>query len=248
MNKLFYLTVLLFFLISCTSMKVNIGLKLLGVYEDRINLTKLVRDSKEVVFVPMFHIGTKLFYDDVKFKIDSLQKSGFIIYYEQVMADIKDTTTLRKMKKFQGFPIAKIGKGYISILESFYKIKYKKKLLDQPSYDSLGVIKSNSRNVDITVKQFIDEYEKRYGEIKLNDCDFKTTIYEKSVCKDKPVDKKIKDELMTDYRNDIVVKEVVNDKHKKIAIIYGKLHFAGIKTKMLQLGFKEINSVDLQTR
>ena len=60
---LIYLTV--FILFGCTTFKVNLAFKLLGLYDDNIKLSKVTNDEKEVIFFPMHHLGTKLFYDDV---------------------------------------------------------------------------------------------------------------------------------------------------------------------------------------
>ena len=74
MKILIYLT--LFSLLSCTSFKVNLAFKLMGVYDDNIQLSKVTNEEKEVIFFPMHHLGTAPFYNDVKTKIDSLKKIG----------------------------------------------------------------------------------------------------------------------------------------------------------------------------
>lgn len=235
-----YFCLLLFLIISCTSTKINMGLKLIGAYDDHISLTKLSNGTKEVVFMPMIHIGTELFYEDVRKKVDSLENLGFFTYYEKVNANINDSILLRKAKKFQGFPFSKTEKGYMNTIDSIYpNLKLKKKLIGQPKYSDLGIDTLRSRNVDVTLDKMIKEYEKRFGEIKLNDCDFKTSIYEKSICDEKPIDKKNKAEIIVGYRNENVINELLIDKNKKIIIIYGKEHFIGIKEELLKKGYKE---------
>ena len=45
----------------------------MGAFNTNIQLTKLESNSKEVVFIPMKHVGTEEFYNDTKKKIDSLK-------------------------------------------------------------------------------------------------------------------------------------------------------------------------------
>lgn len=237
MKNSIYIIVCFFVLISCKSTKVNLALKVIGAYNDKIKLEKMSKSNKEVVFFPMIHIGTEPFYEDVKNKIDSLENLGFITYYEKVNSSPTDTLDLMKLRKLLGFPVPKRGKGYMSVFDSLYKFKLKKKLISQPTNKNLGVDSLKGRNVDLTLKQVITEYERRFGELKLNDCDFQTFYDQKSICNDKPISKASRNEIILDFRNKNVVNEIISDQHQKIIIIYGKQHFIGIKKELQDLGF-----------
>lgn len=237
MKKSLFFIIFILFLNSCTSTKVNLALKIVGAFNDEIKLEKLTKSDKEIVFIPMIHIGTEPFYKDVKTKIDSLENLGYFTYYEKVNSSPNDTTNQRKLRKILGFPVPKKGKGYMSVLDSIYKFKLKKKLISQPAYEDLGVDSLKGRNVDLSLNEVIVEFERRFGEIKLNECDYKTSAHQKTICKDKPISKENKNEIIIDFRNKHVVNEIISDKHKKIIIIYGKQHFLGIKRDLINNGF-----------
>lgn len=52
----------------------NYALKQKGIYDNKITLNKFKKEDSEIVFFQMAHIGTDLFYNDVKQKVDSLIK------------------------------------------------------------------------------------------------------------------------------------------------------------------------------
>lgn len=238
MKILLYLT--LFSLLSCTSFKVNLAFKLVGVYDDNIKLSKVANEEKEVIFFPMHHLGTAPFYKDVQTKIDSLKKIGYFFYTEEVKGNKKDSITVRKSIKISGIPFSRDNAGYKHFFDSIYKgkVKFKKEILDQPSPSKFGLDESNSKKVDVTLKEMIDYYESKYGEIKLEPCDFEKSFYEKPDCKNKPVGKKITDDVYINFRNMNVIKTLLNDNHQKVAIIYGADHFRGIREELLKKGFK----------
>jgi len=240
MKKALVLTLASLFFTSCLNFKVNLAYEMVGAYDDSIKLSKLVNDEKEVVFIPMHHLGTKLFYDDVKTKIDSLKKAGFHFYTEEVKVDRKDTITIRKAIKLTGIPFSRDNSGYKHFFDSLYKhkVKLKKELVNQPKYIELGLDSINSKNVDVTFKEVVGYYEKKYGEIKLQPCDFEKSFYEKPDCKSKPINRKIREEVYLDFRNTNIVNTIVKDKYQKIAVIYGSDHFKGIEEELLKRGFK----------
>ncbi|WAC03721.1 hypothetical protein N7U66_09995 [Lacinutrix neustonica] len=63
----------------------NAALERNGAFNDEMKLKKLVNDRKEIVFFPITHLGTEMFYADVKNKIDSLKKKNYFFYYEKVI-------------------------------------------------------------------------------------------------------------------------------------------------------------------
>lgn len=235
MNKsIFFLALLT---ICCKSNSLDNKLEKIGALDRKVKITKLSSMSKEVVFVPMVHFAVEDFYIDVKKKIDSLNSIGYYFYCEEIATKDSDSITLRKYKKFRGFPFSKNAR-YKQIMDSIFKLKYSVKIMDQPSYEVLGIDSLNGKNVDVSVKDMINYYESKYGEIKLSDCDYKTSLFQKSICNDKPIDKKLKWAVFVDFRNRNIINSLSNDPHRKIAIIYGSDHFKGIREELLKQGFK----------
>ena len=233
-----YLIIALFS--CCTSFKVNLAFKILGIYDDSVKITKLTSNEKEVIFIPMHHLGTAAFYNDVKNKIDSLKKEGYFFYTEEVKGSRKDSITIRKSIKLTGVPFSRNNIGYKAYFDSIYKgkVKFKKEITNQPSSVGFGLDEKNSKTVDVSLKEMIDYYESKYGEIKLEPCDFEKSIYEKPSCTSKRINKDVEEDVYVDFRNKNIIKTYLNDDHEKTAIIYGKGHFKGIKEELLKLGFK----------
>lgn len=230
MKKIFLL--LPFLLIGCKTYLINKVLENKGIYEEDVKIKIISNNDKNIVFIPMKHIAPELFYDNVKTKIDSLEKQNYFFYYELVTGE-KDTILSKKFRKISGIPENK--KGYLETLDSILNgIKFKKKLVNQPKNQmELGFNINKSKNVDVTLKDVINHYEFINGEIILEKCDFDTPIYKVTNCEKLNIDKKKLDKSILDYRNEHIVKEINSDLRKNIAIIYGAAHFEGI-LKLLQ--------------
>jgi hypothetical protein len=241
MKKIIMVFVLSTFLTGCKNYFFNKGLEKTGVYNKSIKLTKLQSNSKEVVFFPMRHIGVEEFYNDTEKKIDSLKKIDYYFFLETVNVSLYDTVTLRKFRKIRGIPIPNKGLGYMYLIDSVYKFKLKKKLIDQPKYNAFGIDSFSGKRVDLDLKDIITAYESKYGEIILEACDFETSVYNKSTCNDKKIDKRIIDNLLLTLRNQKIVNEIHLHKGAKIALIYGEEHFIEIKAALLSNGFRLSN-------
>jgi hypothetical protein len=216
----------------------------MGVFSDEVKTSSVVNTEKAVVFIPMHHIGTQLFYDDVSKKIDSLKQLEYYFFYEKIKGDsasIPDSITLLKIRKLLVIPLSKDAKSnYLSFIKDKVKVKLKKDLVSQPQVNIFGLDGKNALNVDCYLNDLITEYENRYGKLELSTCDYQTPFYEKSKC---PNDRELKSKsktIIVDYRNSIVVQEILRNEHSKIAIIYGEEHFVGIKAALLEKGFQEV--------
>ncbi|MGA9211993.1 hypothetical protein [Kaistella sp.] len=149
-------------------------------------------------------------------------------------ADTIDESYVRKFRKIQKNPISKEG-SYVKQYQILYpNIKYEKPLVDQPSYEELGLTIENSKRADVDYRDIVDHYEKKYGEIKLTDCDFKTSVYEKyTKCKEEnKVPLKQRNDVLVNFRNEVVVKNIKESPHQKIAIVYGEDHMKEILEKL----------------
>ncbi|OYU85574.1 MAG: hypothetical protein CFE24_01335 [Flavobacterium sp. BFFFF2] len=242
MKKIIFLSLLL--LSSCKNIAYNHAMEKIGGFSDEVKTSTLVNTDKSVVFIPMHHIGTQLFYDDVHKKIDSLKALDYYFFYEQIKANsasIRDTITLLKIRKILGVPLSKDAKtDYLSYFKDKEKVKFKKELVSQPQVSVFGLDSKNALNVDCSMNDLITEYENKYGKLELSTCDYETPFYEKSKC---PINRELKSKrktIIVDYRNSLVVREVLKNDHPKIAIIYGELHFVGIKAALLKEGYQQV--------
>ena len=227
-----FLTITLF-LTSCTS----IVLSLLRVKETNISLKYISNGEKKLVFFPMHHIGKKEFYDDVKYKLDSFIKEGYVVYYEGVKPSmIKDSlqndSIYRKARRISGvnFASMKANGGFIDTInktlfgkKSNYVVKHN--LMNQPK--SLISIEDTLRykRTDAGIIELISACENKFGPVTLNSYDFETSFNDKYKVKR---DKNMKKYFLEGYRNVIISSSIINDANKKILLIYGKLHFKGI--------------------
>jgi|SRR5690606_3734640 len=220
---------------GCKENLYNTALKRKGLFNDTIHLAKVKKGDKEIVYIPMQHIGTVLFYKDVKHKIDSLKNNNYFFYLEKVNVEITDTISIRKFKKMTNIPMVK--NGYMDSMDSIVKTKLKKELINQPTYEALGLDSLNSKNVDVSLKDMISYYESNFSEIILEPCDYKTSIYNRTDCKNFKKNTIFETEIIYNFRDKHIVDEIQNDNHNKIAIIYGKNHFIGITKRLMSLGY-----------
>jgi hypothetical protein len=207
----------------------------LGVLDDSASLIKARSSEKEIVFIPMHHIGKKQFYEDVKNEIDSLRNQGFVFYYEGVKLkdnnSLQNDTLRRKVRKILGVDVSR---GYIdTINNTLFGVKSKNvakyKLVNQPKNDNSmsGLDTTKDRRVDVYLSDLLEAFEKKYGTLVLNDCDFNTEIGTKYSCS-KYKNKEGRQFILSDYRNNYIANEIVADSHTKIALLYGAKHFEGI--------------------
>jgi hypothetical protein len=236
---------------SCKSYFINDFFEREGIYDETSKIEKL-RGENEIIIIPMHHIGTENFYKNVRKKTDSLTNLNYKIFYEMILTDniksndsikqqLIDTTMALKFRKAFGL-LGLSKKGTTNYVDFFKErgIKIKKNIVAQPSLTELGLKNNLSENVDATMDELIRAYEIKYGAIILENYDFKTKLldkYDPNKCKYK-INKKMFDEFIVYYRNSIVIKKINQNKDTKIAIIYGKAHFVGIKDSLQKLGYK----------
>lgn len=165
--------------------------------------------SKKIYFIGTHHIGTQKFYNNIKTKIDSLHKHGYVMYYEGIRPDTaSDGFLFRKMisKKFKKI----MGKNY-NMNEHYNEFASKYEgLIAQPVIDSLGG-NSNDINADVSVSDIVEYYEQKYGAV--ND----SIIYQKNY-------KEITKDIQQEFRNKRLYNLIKTSKHRKILILFGMGH------------------------
>lgn len=228
-GKCFLAGLLLCYLTSCTTY----ALRKMGAMENSAELKKAGNGHKEIVFVPMHHIGTRPFYDDVKSKIDSLRNSGYLIYFEGVNFSNKkdpqaDDTLAMKIRRVSRVDLRamKSNDGYIDTLTSTFmgrKVKAikKYKLVNQPRRSMYDL--NTDRNVDAYMSDAVAFYEEKYEPIPLTEYDYNTPASVKYTAI--PYKKNnVKKIIMEDFRNEYITNEIAKDEHTKIALVYGAKH------------------------
>jgi len=245
MKKIYIITFLVLTFMSCKSMLVNLAMSSMGIYNEDVSVHQFKGAEKRVVFIPMKHLAPENFYNNVAKQVDSLKKNDFIFYTEQVIADGANDTTIRKFRKITGIPLSQKGYKFQidSVINADGKIKFKKKLVDQPKYIQLGINDHLNINTDVTIESMVEYYELKYGSVNLEACDFETEYYKESICDDKKIGNSKYSDLIINFRNLNVLQHLDTDTNTKIAIIYGEHHFAGIKEGLLARGYKKVEPI-----
>jgi hypothetical protein len=219
-------TIILFCVAIISISCVNTILKSYGVFDNQSKITSITNGEKSIVFIEINHIGKKEFYNDVKFKVDSLEAKDYSILYEQV---ILQSNLSKEDKNLYFLKIRKLGMyglEFDTLNNKLFNFKLKEKLYKQPKYFKLGVDTLKSIRADVYLNDLIDLYEKENGNIVLDSCDFITKKESNYICeKSKFINKNY---YLLDFRNKKVVEKINEEKNNKIAIIYGKAHVVGI--------------------
>jgi hypothetical protein len=248
-KNILFVTTLILILTSCKSYLINNYFKSIGVYDAKIKLEKLSSNDKEIVLFGMHHIGKNEFYEDVKSKIDSLKKLDYLFYIEGIKSNFGGKNKLSKQdsiviidmaykfRKISGKPLISknLETDHLKILKD-KGIKVDYNLVQQPSYSELGISPEFYKNTDLKVEELLEMYENKYGKIILESCDYNTKYYENSICKNK-LDKNLFTPFFVDERNNSILRHITNENKNKIAIIYGKEHFIGVKDSLQKLGY-----------
>lgn len=180
--------------------------------------------DKTVKFIPIAHAGQKKFYDKLTSIISEYKNMGYVVFYEQL-----------KPNKF--YEQSKLNKSIIGL--DTIRLKYRKivgreptrkmyslltivfpNVVVQPEYNLLGITDTDV-NADVSIDDFVGQYEKLYGPVILEACDFEAKIGTLTTCK--PLENNL-DAVILNYRNENLVNMVKKSKQKKILVIYGANH------------------------
>lgn len=222
-------------LMSFTSCN-TLWMKFSGVLDARPSLKTLSNGNKTVLYLPLHHIGRKEYYTNLTHKVDSLQKLGYVVFYESVSGGTTDTIELqylaKKFRKIQGDFNA--SNGYLDTTNHtiYGRIPYDETydLINQPTPLQLGLHSNFARNVDVSLKELVTAFEHTYGPVQLSACDSTTPLNADYNCTPlKPkLAKDFKKKYVLGLRNKKLASEIVNSKHQHIFVIYGAMHFKGL--------------------
>lgn len=218
----------------------NLALENAGIFEEKVELRKISNNYKNLIFIGMHHIGRKEFYNDVANKIDSLQRQGFVVYYEKlkknnVIDSISNDVYKKKFRKMIGLTTTKYYDTINKVIGGKLKYKGNYKLTNQFPYNKLHINMETAKNIDVKLSDLIKGFEFKYGAIALDDCD-KQTKSDSSVYDCDRIDNKsaqiFKNEFIIAFRNKNLANAIMNSTKRKIVVIYGKIHFEGLKTEL----------------
>lgn len=238
MKKLLILLIFLIFT-SCATIFNKKIIKKLGVESEKTELKFIDNREQEIIFIPMHHVGRKQYYDDIANKVDSLQKLNYIVFYEGVTDNKEKDSLIRKksllkLRKIMGF-FPQEQKGYLDTTNNIIagKLKYKGnyKLINQPKYKQLKVDSLTSIRADVSLTELITDFEKNYGQIKLDSCDYRTSFKDKNYKCGKAkrsLRKKFKNGYVKEFRNKYLAEKLFKSEEKKIVVMYGDAHYTGL--------------------
>ncbi|KOS05656.1 hypothetical protein AM493_06120 [Flavobacterium akiainvivens] len=230
-------------LIACfallTTSCMSLALSVLGINKKESPMSVYTNGTKSIAYIPMKHIGPKEFYANVARRVDSLQKQGYTVYMESVRVtdsltpQQRDTLKL-KVRRLMGVTLGK--GGYLDTINGRLmgrKFSNKKELINQPVYSKLGVDTLSGRIVDVPLNVLIKQYEKQYGTIQLDVCDYTTPLEDKYDCGREK--RSQANDLILRHRNKNLADAIIADKHNKIAILYGAAHESGLLELLKQV-------------
>lgn len=219
MQKVLFLVIISLFT-SCKLVRTVIELK-----RENPKIFHINYYEKDILFIPMHHLGKSVFYDNVKNIVVKQKSNGYRVYYELVSTDfttdslLKDTIR-RKARKLKGFS----GTYKDNANENLFK-----KYIQQPSYNELGIDSSDMR-ADVNYLQLIQYWEKVNGEILLDSIDIHTPFNEK-FNKGTFYTKKEYNTVFIQFRNKYLLDLIKNSSDTKILILYGYGHYSDFKKK-----------------
>ncbi|MDQ3099885.1 MAG: hypothetical protein M3R08_00740 [Bacteroidota bacterium] len=174
--------------------------------------------EKQIVLIPMHHLGKQEFYDNVRSMVISYKADGYKVYYElistQFTADSLGKDLIRrKVRKLKGFngTYSENAKG--SMFEKY---------VQQPAYSDMGISDGDVR-ADVDYLELITKWETTHGPIVLDSTDLSTPFterYEKGTF----YSRKQYNETFIHFRNQRVIDLIKQEPEKRILLLYGAGH------------------------
>ncbi|SFN89726.1 hypothetical protein SAMN05421741_11337 [Paenimyroides ummariense] len=193
------------------------------------------KQGREVATIPMIHVNKPAFYEMTKRKIDSLRNDGFVVFYEGINSDVTDSlqldTLMRKFRHVTGFALM----DYMDSENEAFKSLQNKKYVSQSDVD-YGVNLDTDHHADLYLEQMIEMFEKRYGKIVLNNCDYKTSLGKKYKCT--KIDENKEYYILNGIRDQHVLNKIEQSDAQKILVVFGRNHIKDIYSKIQSKGWR----------
>lgn len=237
MKKVFLSFIALCFILSATScgrMIFNI------IHPNKMKAYEYYNEDTEasIVAFSMVHIHEPEYYKNIKDSVLSLKAKGYKVYYEGVtLNDNTDSLTVdtlvRKFRKVLGFQMFS-EKGYLDPDNKSIPKYFKKKKFVMQRLENVGIDTITDIHADMSLNQLFTTYEKEYGEIELENCDFETPFIEEYDCETTGSSF----DFLQSIRDDHLAEMIENSEHKKIIIMYGAAHHKFLYPSLIKQGYE----------
>lgn len=233
-----YYFILLFFLFLFSSCAGSLAVQSTGVLQNASRIHHLKNADRELIYIPMRHLGKRNYYDHIQHMVDSLQKVGFVVFYESIAYEVDSAQQRdrydRKFRKLVGHVVGstKLYENSSDTTKVLMAPLYRNlgsRIIQQPAYSFFKVDYNTAVAADIPKNVLLDEFEYSYGEIMLESCDWSTPLNEPYTCKS------VKSKFRTIFDREFIMKRrdenlaaLVSDaSQKKILIMFGAAHYKG---------------------
>lgn len=225
-----------------------------------------VNDSTghRVILIPLVHIGTEKFAAKLKTYLDELKEDGFVTFNEGILRTrmLSDTTKYMTLK--EAFGLLKEEEDTMLLYEARLKERqinirvpdwrdsirqiptynpWLDKWMRNPkyvhiNYERYGATTDKDYWVDYTLGDMLSRYEAKFGEVVLTDYDYATPFGCAYGRQDTTVFHHIIDYRLS-FRDDNLMRRVVNAPFDKIAVVYGAGHMANFHFRFEDYGFRK---------
>ncbi|MES2690006.1 MAG: DUF4421 family protein [Bacteroidota bacterium] len=172
--------------------------------------TDVVIKNKEIRYVEMVEVGQPEFFENVRRLTERSENEGYHLFYEGIKYEDAGRTDLLKLKKMTGFIPDSSG----------YLLRYKI-MLDHgyALWVTNPLVKRNPPvlNVDLSVSELVEAYEKAYGVIVITGKDTSVPL---SQHVGPVLPKEQVNAIITNYRGRKLAERVYRSPHAKIIMLY----------------------------
>lgn len=237
---------------ACLSACIQKQLNKAGLLNENAEIQEISFSGKRVLFLGISHLATSSFYKNVKYKVDSLKRDGYFLFLEGVKLNTNDIANLsdddiiglKKIRKIVGFSLHNYSSN--PVLE---RIKRQYSLTGQTKEIYGNIDSTNSLTVDFYNADLIRMFEEKRGEIVLDQCDLSTPLNQEYKCQASASTESrfFRDSIILKRRNELLASQLFRTENKKILIIFGREHFAGLVKEVenirRNLDMKEITAI-----
>lgn len=220
--KTCFIVTVLFIITSCSKMAMMSDVR----FYDKARIQYISDGDKTVAYIPMMHMNKSEFYESVKSSVDSLRDAGYMVLYEGIdithnIDSLAMDTLNRKVRRVIGMHMSNYNDTNNVAMK-----KFQLKGLIPQSNENTGIVTGTDIRADLPLDTLVQIYEQNRGRIALTDCDFTTPLNSKYKCAQLGNEDAVF--LVLTIRDQLVAKRILFEESKKIAVVYGALHFDGI--------------------